>query len=159
MMVAPLAVFPARSVFLDLRPAAARVMVTAPPTGPPTSRADGVPRSSIGSGLASTFSLRFATACKGCGRALAVGANAYKGPGKGAGVRCALCGPFPLPEATVVTRLPDGRAEGAYGHQDGLRPMMTKKAAAGIAKSRGGAGLSEPEPVRGKRKRRGKRPG
>lgn len=106
--------------------------------------------------MASTFALRFAADCKGCGRALAVGASAYRGM-KGQGVRCALCGPFPLPEASATTRLPDGRAEGAYGHVDGLRPMMTKAAARGIAMGRGGAGKLGDSPPK-KRRRRGRKP-
>lgn len=105
--------------------------------------------------MASTFVLRHAQFCKGCSRALAVGANAYRGM-KGQGVRCTLCGPFPLPEGGKVTVLPPGRAEGARGHQDGLQPMMTKATARGIAMQRGGAGKMGDPPK--KRKRRGRRP-
>lgn len=107
--------------------------------------------------MASTQALRHEAICKGCSRYLKVGANVYRGM-KGQGYRCSLCGPFPLPEGGTVTVLPDGRAEGAYGHQDGLRPMMSKSDARSIAMLNGGPGKMGP-PRNRRRRRRKNSPG
>lgn len=84
--------------------------------------------------MPSTFFLKHASACRECKRQLAVGSRAYKGPGQGAGVRCATCGPFPLPEGGPVTVLRPGRARGAV--DSATKPIMTKAEARSIALGR-----------------------
>jgi hypothetical protein len=82
----------------------------------------------------SPFFLRYASVCKGCGRALAVGAVAHR-RAKGEGVRCALCGPFPLvTEGMAVTVLPPGPAEGAT---DPRRPIGSRWSARRVRLVRG----------------------
>lgn len=84
--------------------------------------------------VASTFFLRYASPCKGCGRALAVGARAHRSLIKGEGVRCVSCGPFPAAAVQTITKLPDGRARGAVS---AVRPLMPKsmRRGLGIAKT------------------------